>query len=53
MNSHYVLIAVALFILGLALSGCNIRWGERHPMEEHINRVTLEMPKADGLRGGR
>lgn len=51
MNFHYLLIAVALLVLGLALSGCSVRWGERHPMEEHVNRVKLEMP--DGTRGGK
>ena len=51
MNAHYLPIAVSMLVLGLALSGCGVRWGERHPMEEHINRVKLEMP--DGMRGGK
>jgi len=52
MNAHYLLIAVALFVLGLALSGCSVRWGGTHPMAEHVNRVTLEMPDK-AMRSGK
>lgn len=50
--SRLAVIAL-LCIVAIGLSGCSVRWGERHPMEEHVNRVKLVMPEGEGLRGGK